>query len=47
MPLTNTATIVGNVTDEPSLRFTPSGSPVVNLTVASTGGGSSSARSAG
>ena len=36
MALTNTVTIVGNVTDEPTLRFTPSGSSVVNLTVAST-----------
>ncbi len=30
----NTITIVGNVTDDPELRFTPSGLPVANFTVA-------------
>src|ERR671916_732384 len=30
----NTVTLVGNVTDEPELRFTPSGRPVANFTVA-------------
>lgn len=30
----NSITIVGNVTDEPELRFTPSGSAVANFTVA-------------
>jgi len=29
-------TVVGNLTADPELRFTPSGSPVVNFTVAST-----------
>lgn len=29
-------TIVGNLTDDPELRFTPSGAPVVNFTIAST-----------
>jgi single-strand DNA-binding protein len=29
-------TVVGNVTDDPSLRFTPSGAAVANFTVAST-----------
>lgn len=32
--LQNSVTIVGNVTDDPELRFTPSGLPVVNFTVA-------------
>ena len=32
--LNNTVTIVGNVTDDPELRFTPSGLPVANFTVA-------------
>jgi len=31
-----TITIVGNLTDDPSLRFTPSGAAVANFTVAST-----------
>jgi single-strand DNA-binding protein len=30
----NTVTLVGNVTDDPELRFTPSGLPVANFTVA-------------
>ena len=30
----NTITIVGNMTDDPELRFTPSGRPVANFTVA-------------
>ncbi len=30
----NTVTIVGNLTDDPELRFTPSGRPVANFTVA-------------
>lgn len=29
-------TVVGNLTDDPELRFTPSGAPVSNFTVAST-----------
>ena len=29
-------TLVGNLTDDPELRFTPSGAPVANFTVAST-----------
>ena len=29
-------TICGNLTDDPTLRFTPSGAPVANFTVAST-----------
>jgi single-strand DNA-binding protein len=28
----NTVTLVGNITDDPELRFTPSGRPVANLT---------------
>jgi single-strand DNA-binding protein len=32
--LQNSVTIVGNVTDDPELRFTPSGLPVANFTVA-------------
>lgn len=32
--LQNAVTIVGNVTDDPELRFTPSGLPVANFTVA-------------
>ena len=32
----NTITIVGNLTADPELRFTPSGAPVANFTVAST-----------
>ena len=31
-----TITIVGNLTDDPELRFTPSGAAVANFTVAST-----------
>ncbi len=30
----NTVTLVGNITDDPELRFTPSGQPVANFTVA-------------
>ena len=30
----NTITIVGNITDDPELRFTPTGRPVANFTVA-------------
>jgi single-strand DNA-binding protein len=30
----NTVTLVGNITDDPELRFTPSGSAVANFTVA-------------
>jgi single-strand DNA-binding protein len=30
----NTITLVGNITDDPELRFTPSGSAVANFTVA-------------
>ena len=30
----NTITLVGNITDDPELRFTPSGLPVANFTVA-------------
>lgn len=30
----NTITLVGNITDDPELRFTPSGRPVANFTVA-------------
>ena len=30
----NTVTLVGNITDDPELRFTPSGRPVANFTVA-------------
>jgi single-strand DNA-binding protein len=30
----NTVTLVGNVTDDPELRFTPTGRPVANFTVA-------------
>ena len=29
-------TVIGNLTNDPGLRFTPSGSPVANFTVAST-----------
>ena len=29
-------TLVGNLTADPELRFTPSGAPVANFTVAST-----------
>jgi single-strand DNA-binding protein len=29
-------TVVGNLTDDPELKFTPSGAPVANFTVAST-----------
>jgi len=29
-------TLIGNLTDNPELRFTPAGTPVVNFTVAST-----------
>ena len=32
----NTITIVGNLTDDPELRFTPSGDAVANFTIAST-----------
>lgn len=35
MPDTN-ITVVGNIVDDPELRFTPSGSPVANFRVAST-----------
>lgn len=31
-----TITIIGNLTNDPELRFTPSGSPVANFTIAST-----------
>jgi single-strand DNA-binding protein len=31
-----TITVIGNLTNDPELRFTPSGSPVANFTVAST-----------
>src|SRR3954453_16180904 len=31
-----TITVVGNLTDDPELRFTPSGAAVANFTVAST-----------
>ncbi|WPM94303.1 single strand DNA binding protein [Arthrobacter phage Marchesin] len=31
-----TITVIGNLTADPELRFTPSGSPVANFTVAST-----------
>lgn len=31
-----TLTLIGNLTSDPELRFTPSGSPVANFTVAST-----------
>jgi single-strand DNA-binding protein len=30
----NTITLVGNITDDPELRFTPGGAPVANFTVA-------------
>jgi single-strand DNA-binding protein len=30
----NTITLVGNITDDPELRFTPTGRPVANFTVA-------------
>src|SRR5918999_1851307 len=30
----NTVSLVGNITDDPELRFTPSGSAVANFTVA-------------
>jgi single-strand DNA-binding protein len=30
----NTVTLVGNITDDPELRFTPSGRPVANFTIA-------------
>ena len=30
----NSVTLVGNITDDPELRFTPSGLPVANFTVA-------------
>jgi single-strand DNA-binding protein len=30
----NVVTLVGNITDDPELRFTPSGAPVANFTVA-------------
>ena len=30
----NTVTLVGNITDDPELRFTPSGRPMANFTVA-------------
>ncbi|MET8399598.1 single-stranded DNA-binding protein [Streptomyces sp900116325] len=29
-------TVIGNITDNPELRFTPSGAPVANFTIAST-----------
>ncbi len=31
-----TITVIGNLTSDPELRFTPSGSPVANFTIAST-----------
>lgn len=31
-----TITVIGNLTSDPELRFTPGGSPVVNFTIAST-----------
>lgn len=31
-----TLTVIGNLTNDPELRFTPSGSPVANFTIAST-----------
>ena len=31
-----TITVIGNLTNDPELRFTPSGSPVANFTIAST-----------
>ena len=31
-----TITVVGNLTNDPELRFTPSGSAVANFTIAST-----------
>ncbi len=34
MAAENTVTIVGNITDDPELRFTPSGAAVANFTVA-------------
>jgi single-strand DNA-binding protein len=34
MATTNTITLVGNVTDDPELRFTPGGAAVANFTVA-------------
>lgn len=33
---TNIQTIAGNLTNDPELRFTPSGSPVANFTIACT-----------
>lgn len=30
----NVVTLVGNITDDPELRFTPSGAPVANFTIA-------------
>jgi single-strand DNA-binding protein len=33
---TTTTTIVGNLTEDPELRFTPNGAPVANFTVAVT-----------
>lgn len=32
----NITTLIGNLTDDPTLRFTPGGTPVCNLRVAST-----------
>ena len=29
-------TIIGNLTDDPTLRFTPNGAPVADFTIAST-----------
>lgn len=34
MATDNVVTLVGNITDDPELRFTPSGAPVANFTVA-------------
>jgi single-strand DNA-binding protein len=34
MAADNTVTLVGNITDDPELRFTPSGAAVANFTVA-------------
>ena len=36
MAIGNSVTLVGNLTDDPELRFTPSGAAVANFTVAST-----------
>lgn len=36
MSITSTVTMVGNITDEPQLRYTQSGVPVAGFTIAST-----------